>query len=101
MSCELPREVLEYIELVESDTPRACPEQHALVQLVRRVFETEDLRVDEDLLARYLGLQKYFPFQLFPWQKFILALWDCTFRPDGRPRWKTLLCMVSRGAGSC
>lgn len=99
MSCELPREVLEYIELVESDTPRACPEQHALVQLVRRVFETEDLRVDEDLLARYLGLQKYFPFQLFPWQKFILALWDCTFRPDGRPRWKTLLCMVSRGAG--
>ena len=99
MSCELPREVLEYIELVESDTPRACPEQHALVQLVRRVFKTEDLRVDEDLLARYLGLQKYFPFQLFPWQKFILALWDCTFRPDGRPRWKTLLCMVSRGAG--
>ena len=29
MSCEIPAEVLRYIELVEADTPRACPEQHA------------------------------------------------------------------------
>ena len=38
MSCELPPEVLRYIEAVEADTPRACPEQHALVSYVRRVF---------------------------------------------------------------
>ena len=29
----------------------------------------------------------------------MLALWDCTYRADGSPRWKTLLCMVGRGAG--
>ena len=99
MTCKIPPEVLEYIELVESGSPRACPEQHALVALVRRAFETEDLRVNTEQLQNYLGLQKYFPFQLFPWEKFLIALWDCTYRADGWPRWKTLFCMVGRGAG--
>ena len=99
MSCEIPPEVLEYIQLVESDNPRACPEQHALAALVRRAFETEDLRVETGRLEKYLGLQKYFPFALFPWEKFLLTLWNCTYTAQGRPRWKTVLCMVGRGAG--
>ena len=99
MSCEIPAEVLEYIELVESGQPRACPEQHALVALVRRAFETEDLRVETERLEKYLGLQKYFPFALFPWEKFLCTLWNCTYTAHGRPRWKTALVMVGRGAG--
>ena len=99
MPCSIPPEVLEYIELVESGTPRACPEQHALVAMVRKAFATEDLRVNREQLDNYLGLQKYFQFRLFPWEKFLMALWDCTYRPDGWPRWKTLFCMVGRGAG--
>ena len=100
MSCNLPPEVSRYLESVEADTPRACPEQHALAAYIRRCFETEDIRVDTEQLARYLGLVKYFPFErLFPWEEFLLALWDCTYKPDGTPRWKTLLCMVGRGAG--
>ncbi len=100
MSCNLPPEVSRYLESVETDTPRACPEQHALAAYIRRCFETEDIRVDTEQLARYLGLVKYFPFErLFPWEEFLLALWDCTYKPDGTPRWKTLLCMVGRGAG--
>ena len=100
MSCELPAEVLAYLEQVEADEPRACPEQHALATYVRRVFTEEDIRVDTDQLAHYLGLVKYFPYErLFPWEEFLLALWDCTYRADGSPRWRTLLCMVARGAG--
>ena len=99
MSCEIPSEVLEYIQLVESGNPRACPEQHALVALVRRAFETEDLQVETGRLEKYLGLQKYFPFALFPWEKFLFTLWNCTYTAQGRPRWKTVLCMVGRGAG--
>ena len=99
MSCEIPPEVLEYIQLVESDKLRACPEQHALVALVRRAFETEDLRVETGRLEKYLGLQKYFPFVLFPWEKFLFTLWNCTYTAQGRPRWKTVLCMLGRGAG--
>ena len=100
MSCSIPPEVERYLESVEGDQPRACPEQHALAAYVRRVFAEEDICVDLDQLHHYLGLVKYFPYdRLFPWEEFLLALWDCTYRADGAPRWKTLLCMVGRGAG--
>ena len=99
MSCNIPPEILEYIQLVESDHPRACPEQHALVQHIRNCFETEDLTVDLVQLEKYMGLQKYFPFKLFPWQKFVIALWDCTYTADGMPRWDTFFGLVARGAG--
>lgn len=100
MSCDIPPEVLRYIELVESGTPRACKEQHALVKHIRHCFDTEDIYVDTVQLSKYLRLAKYFPYErLFPWEEFVIALWDCTYNPDGTPRWKTLLCMVGRGAG--
>ena len=100
MSCKIPPEAERYLESVESGHPRACPEQHALAAYVRRVFAEEDIHVDLEQLHRYLGLVKYFPFdRLFPWEEFLLTLWDCTYRADRAPRWKTLLCMVGRGAG--
>lgn len=100
MPCEIPKEVLGYLESVEQDIPRACMEQHALAAYVRRVFSQEDIHVDLEQLGRYLGLVKYFPYdRLFPWEEFLLTLWDCTYKADGTPRWKTVLCMVGRGAG--
>ena len=100
MSCELPRALLNYLEAVEADTPRACPEQHALAAHIRQCFETENIYVDTEQLRRYLSLARYFPYkQLFPWQEFLTALWNCTYTEEGRPRWKTLLAMVGRGAG--
>lgn len=100
MSCELPREVAAYFEAVEADRPRACPEQHALAAHIRRCFETEELRVDTEQLRHYLSLARYFPYErLFPWQECLTTLWNCTYTAEGRPRWKTLFCMVGRGAG--
>lgn len=100
MSCSIPPEVSRYIQSVESDTPRACKEQHALVAHIRKCFEEEDIYVDTEQLKKYLGLVKYFPYErLFPWEEFLIALWDCTYWANGLPRWKTLLCMVGRGAG--
>ena len=100
MSCEIPNSVLAYLEIVESDRPRACEEQHALAAYVRRVFAQEDIYVDLEQLAHYLSLAKYFPYErLFPWQEYLIALWDCTYKADGSPRWKTALVMVGRGAG--
>ena len=100
MSSEIHPVILRYLELVESGSPRVCPEQTALAAYVRRVFEAEDLTLDGDQLAHYLSLAKYFPFQtLFPWEAFLVALWDCTYTTEGLPRWKTSLVMVGRGAG--
>lgn len=100
MNCKLPPEVQTYLEAVEADKPRACPEQHALAAHIRRCFETEDLLVDTEQLRRYLSLSRYFPYEdLFLWEQFLTALWMCTYTSDGRPRWKTLFSMVGRGAG--
>lgn len=100
MTCKIPAEVLEYIELVENGPYRACPEQHALCAHIRKCFESEPIHVDLKQLADYLKLEKYFPFRLYPWEKFLTAIWDCTYWDDsGLPRWDTLLCMVGRGAG--
>lgn len=97
---ELPEVVRDYLERIESGAQRAGKDQLALAAMIRRCFETEDLRVDEKQLAAYLKQAKYFPYKdLFPWQKMLIALWLCTYKKNGLPRWKTLLCMVGRGAG--
>lgn len=101
MSCRMPPEVLAYVESCETDKPfRVGAEQKALAAYVRRVFENENIYVDEAQAANYLGLVKYFPYaDLLPWEKFLLVLWNCTYRADGTPRWKTVFCFVGRGAG--
>lgn len=99
-NCNIPPEILEYLELVESGPWRVCEEQKALAKLVRRSFETENIYVDVEQLTKYLGLEKYFPFQLFPWQRFLAAMWDCTYwRETGFPRWPTVFVLLGRGGG--
>ena len=96
---KIPPVIEEYLQIVESNQPRACPEQHALAAYIRQVFGIEKLILEEARLEKYLGLEKYFPFALYPWEKFLTALWLCTYKAPGLPRWKTLFCLVGRGAG--
>lgn len=100
MSCNIPPEIEEYLEQVENGKWRVCEEQKAMAALVRRAFEQDDIFVDTVQLGRYMSLEKYFPFALFPWERFLIAIWDCTYwRSTGLPRWPTLLCMLGRGSG--
>ena len=101
-NCELPSTVKEYIDLVQHGTHRVCKEQEALALHVQQCFKKENLYFEQDKFERYMRLAKYFPFkELFPWEKFLVALWDCTYKDDSllQPRWKTLFCMVGRGSG--
>ena len=100
MSCKIPNAVADYLAIVEGGELPACREQKALAELVRQRFAEERLLVDEQKISRYCGIARYFGFnELFPWQKFLTALWDCVFTAEGLPRWKTIFCMVGRGAG--
>ena len=95
------KHIQEWMDIVEKGTYATCKEHKALVKRVRWCFEHEDIYVDEEQLEKYLGLAKYFPFdEVFPWQKFVIALHDCTYWKDtGMPRWPDLFCMIGRGAG--
>ena len=99
--CDLPKEVREWIDIVEQGTYQCCEEQQLLVEHVQQCFETEDIHIDMDQLSNYMRIcEKYIPFPLFPWQKFVITLHDCTYwRASGQPRWPDLLCELGRGAG--
>lgn len=97
---KFPKEVQEWIDIVENDVYPCCEDQHLLIEYVKNCFETEDIYIDEEQLEKYMRLEKYLPFRLFPWQKFVFTLHNCTFwEESGMPRWPDLFCMLGRGAG--
>lgn len=91
--------LLDYIEMVEKGKIKTCPEQKQLIRLVKRVFKQEDIYTDDEIMERYMALQRFFPYKLFPWEKFCFCLHMCTFCRDGTLRWPELLIYVTRGAG--
>lgn len=93
----IPEPILSYIEEIESED--VCRYQKALAKHLRNCFENEVLIFDDDKYSNYLRLEKYLPFKLLSWEKFITALWDCTFTIDLLPRWDTVFCKVGRGSG--
>ena len=98
--CKIDPNILQYIEMIETGEIRACEEQHLLAAHVRKCFETEDIHTDSEQLANYIGLARYFPFEVvFPWQAFFIGLHLCTYRADGMPRWPDALALIGRGAG--
>lgn len=89
----------EYIDFVRSGQRKMCREQFALADLVERVFESERLTFDETQFNRYMGLQRYWPFQLMLWEKFCFALHNCVYDDTGQLRFPELVIVVGRGAG--
>lgn len=94
-------EIQEWIDIVENDIYRCSKDQKLLVKHIKKCFKTEKIHVNTKQLAKYMHLaDEYVPFDLFPWQKFIIALHDCTYwDEDGMPRWPDLFAMLGRGAG--
>lgn len=96
--CGVP-EIDEYIEIVRKAEYPVCEEQTQLCNMLRRIFMTEELYVDTDQLAEYMGYQKYFPYALYPWEKFCFALHNCVYRADGQLRFPFLIINIGRGGG--
>lgn len=95
----IPREIQDYLDLIHSGNVPVCREQTLLANMLERIFQTESLKIDHVRLETYMRYQGYFPFELFPWQKFVFALHNCVFRRDGHPRWPDLFILCGRGAG--
>lgn len=101
MSSNINPHIREWIDIVKNRVYAVCEEQELLVSYVERCFETEEIYTDDEQLEKYIGLARYFPFEeVFPWQKFVIGLHDCTYwRDSGLPRWPDLFCELGRGAG--
>ena len=92
-------EINEYIELVRYGDLPCCPEQFALIDKVERTLTQEDVRLDTEQLGKCMILQQHFPFDLFPWEKFIFALRNCLYTPESFLRFPDLLLLSGRGTG--
>lgn len=92
-------EIQEYIDIVRGGKYRECKDQYALCDYIEKCFNEESIYVDTKQLAQYLNFQKFFPFKLFPWEKFLFALHNCTYTAPGILRWPYLFILVGRGAG--
>ncbi|MGN0484893.1 MAG: terminase large subunit domain-containing protein [Lachnospiraceae bacterium] len=101
MNCKINPHIQEWIDIVENRTYEVCEEQELLVRHVKDCFKNEDIYTDDEQLEKYIRLARYFPFErLFPWQKFVVGLHDCTYWSEsGLPRWPDLFCELGRGAG--
>ena len=93
--------IKEYINFVHSGTIAQCKEQFLFCDMVERtVINSSDIYIDEDLAEKYLSLQKYFPFDLFAWEKCLLVLFLCTFYKSNKlPRFTELYIQIGRGSG--
>lgn len=91
----------EWIDIVEGEVHPVCKEQKQLVQMVKKMLDSDEYYFDEQKAVDSVEKPKpYFPFELFPHQKFINA---CTFglrnTEDGSLVFDTILELVGRGAG--
>ena len=91
--------ITEYIEMIDSEAVPTCHYIKLFSQLVKRVFEEEDVFLDTEQAEKYFRFQKYFPFKLFEWEKCAFALHNCLYRADGFLRFPTLQLFLGRGAG--
>lgn len=89
----------EYIALVKEHKYPYCVEQYQLIYYVSKAFLSEDIYIDIGQADKYFSYEKYFPFGLFPWEKFVFVLHNCTYTASGALRWPVLFLYVGRGTG--
>ena len=91
--------IQEYLDIIDNDIIPVCKEQKLLSKFIKNIFETENLIIDDEKVEKYFSYQKYFPFDLFPWEKFCFVLHNCVFKENGLPRFPDLFILVGRGSG--
>lgn len=91
--------IQEYLDIIDNEIFPVCKEQKLLSIFVKKILDTEDLIIDNEKIEKYFSYQKYFPFELFPWERFCFVLHNCIFRKDGLPRFPDLFILVGRGSG--
>lgn len=90
-----------YFDMIENGKINACKEQHQLIALVKRVLDSDEVYFDVvKAEASVYKPEPYFPFKLFPWQRFVNACaFGIRYKEDDRLYFTRILELVGRGAG--
>ena len=99
MTMNYNKYIKEYLDIIDNEVFPMCKEQKLLSKFIKNIFDNEKLVIDEVKVEKYFSYQKYFPFNLFPWEKFLFVLHNCVFKENGLPRFADLFILVGRGSG--
>ncbi|MEK4858445.1 terminase TerL endonuclease subunit [Bacillus sp. CH_70] len=91
----------EYMSMVESGRIKSCKEQKLLMKYVRKILSRDDIYFNAKAAEDSINVPaKYFPFELFLWQKFLNALmYGVRFKKDDRIVFDEVLILMGRGGG--
>lgn len=70
-----------------------------LDNIVIPALSRDDVYIDDKKIEKGLSLQKYFPFQLIEWERFLFALIVGVFFKDGDIYFNDIRILVGRGSG--
>lgn len=97
---KLNSNISKYLNDIKKGKIRANKDIKKMVEHILNCFKTEDIYVDDNQLEQYIGLEKYFPYNLYEWQKCLIGLHLCTYwKETGQPRWSDLIVVGGRGMG--
>lgn len=89
----------EYINLVESGTIVTNKDIKAVIKLIKEKLSQPNVYIDSEKIDKAIEkIHEYFPYELLPWEKFIVGLVHCYY-DDGTVVWNTFFIMMGRGAG--
>lgn len=89
-----------YISAVRSGSIIASKDVHLLLKLVENKIKQSNVIVDdEEVEIAIESIEKYYPFDLFLWEKFVIACMFGLFYDDGSLVFNEFLIYMGRGAG--
>lgn len=89
-----------YIDMILHNKVGHCKEQEQMINnIVIPVLERDDVYIDEAKIEAGLALQRYFPYTLIEWERFLFALIAGVFFKSGEIFFTDIRILVGRGSG--
>lgn len=91
-----------YFDAVDGGKIRVCEDQYLLIDYLKnRVLNRDDVWIDEEAVENSINVpKKYFPFELFLWQKFIQTfIYGLRWKKGGELVFNIYFVYVGRGSG--
>lgn len=89
-----------YIKAVRNGEIIINKDVRILLDLVEEKLQRDDVRIDDKAIEEAIqSIEKYFPFRLFLWQKFVISCMFGLFYDDGSLVFNEFLIYMGRGAG--
>ncbi|UOE57960.1 terminase TerL endonuclease subunit [Cytobacillus oceanisediminis] len=91
----------DYFHLIESGELPACEEQHLLIDYVKKILERDDVYIDAEMVENSIEIPaKYFPYSLYPWQKFVnVFIFGLRWKSDNTLVFNRYFIYMGRGGG--